>query len=237
MRLGLSFEPGNDGFHQPNKHAVQGFIYSMLRDTKYEERHDEPHFKFFTFSDFFRDRRGRITFMVSSPEKGFISALYHNLKGRDHIYIGKHQLKIIEAKKFNVPLRNRLQTGSPVVVYRNSKKNEYFKLHAHLDLRFFLERLRENAEKKYNAFYDDGFILDRPLFDKLIPKVRKNDKIDVYVKVVKGGVSFPVIGSNWELLEREHIKASERKFYRFLMEAGLGEKNSLGFGFLNPIRR
>ncbi|WP_297065841.1 CRISPR-associated endoribonuclease Cas6, partial [Thermococcus sp.] len=46
-----------------------------------------------------------------------------------------------------------------------------------------------------------------------------------------------VIGSNWELLEKERIKPEERRFYRFIMDAGLGEKNSLGFGFLNPLRR
>lgn len=57
------------------------------------------------------------------------------------------------------------------------------------------------------------------------------------MKVVKNGVPFPVIGSNWELLEKERIKPEERKFYRFLMDVGLGEKNSLGFGFVNPIWR
>lgn len=236
MRLKITFETSNEAPKQPNKHAVQGFIYNMLKGTEYGEIHDEPRFKFFTFSDFFRDRGGRLTFIVSSPERGFIYTLYHNIKEMGHVYIGKHQLKVAEVRKFDVPLRNRFQTGSPIVVYRNSEENEYFKLHAHLDLRFFLERLRENAEKKYSAFYDDDFILDGPIFDRVIPKLRNNGKLDVYVKVVKNGVPFPVIGSNWELLEKERIRAKERRFYRFIMDAGLGEKNSLGFGFLNPIR-
>ncbi|ASJ09413.1 CRISPR-associated endoribonuclease Cas6 [Thermococcus siculi] len=236
MRIKLSLQPTDGEFNQPNKHAVQGFIYNMLRDTRYEERHDEPRFKFFTFSDFFRDRKGRLTFIISSPERGFINALYSKLKKREHVYIGKHQLKLLEVTKFDVPLRNRFQTGSPIVIYKNSRENEYFKLHTHLDLRFFLERLKDNAERKYNAFYDDDFILEGPLFDRIIPKVRNNNKLDVYVKVVKNGRPFPVIGSNWELLEKERIEPHERRFYRFIMEAGLGEKNSLGFGFINPIR-
>ncbi|WP_297504504.1 CRISPR-associated endoribonuclease Cas6 [Thermococcus sp.] len=237
MRLKITFEGNNGAPKQPNKHAVQGFIYNMLRGTEYGERHDEPRFKFFTFSDFFRDRDGRPTLLVSSPERGFIEALYRNIKKRDHVYIGKHQLGLVEVRKFRVPLRRGFQTGSPVVIYRNAQENEYFKLHAHRDLRFFMERLKDNAEKKYNAFYGDEFLLEGPLFDRLIPKVRRNEKLDVYVKVVKNGVPFPVIGSNWELLEKERIEPHERKFYRFIMEAGLGEKNSLGFGFLNPIRR
>ncbi|AFK21713.1 putative crispr-associated protein cas6 [Pyrococcus sp. ST04] len=199
--------------------------------------HDVPKFKFFTFSDVFRDSRGFYTLLISSPDREFILTLYERLKGKEKIYIGKYELRLIEVKKFSLKLKKAFQTGSPVVLYRDSRKNEYFKLHEHRDLRFFLDRLKENAEKKFNAFYGDEFYLDGPIFDRLIPKIRKNGKIDVYVKVIKWGVPFAVIGSNWELLEKERIKPEERKFYKFIMEAGLGEKNSLGFGFLNPIRR
>lgn len=237
MRLKITLESHTGAPNQPNKHAVQGFIYNMLRDTGYGGRHDEPRFKFFTFSDFFRDKEGRPTLLVSSPDGGFVEALYSNLKGRNYVYIGKHQLGLVEVRKFRVLLRKRFQRGSPIVLYRNAQENEYFKLHQHRDLRFFMERLKDNAERKYNAFYDDDFILEGPLFDRVIPKLRNNGKLDVYVRVVKNGVPFPVIGSNWELLKKDRINPGERRFYRFIMDDGLGEKNSLGFGFLNPIRR
>ena len=237
MRLKVSFYLNGELEFRPNKHAVQGFIYNMLKGTEYGERHDDARFKFFTFSDFFRDKKGRPTLIVSSPDKGFIEALHDNLKDRVRVYLGKEELVIAEVKKFRLPLRRRFQTGSPIVLYKDSGENEYFKLHAHRNLNFFLKRLKENAEKKYNAFYGDDFHLEGPIFDRMVPKLRKNGKLDVYVKIVKNGIPFPVIGSNWELLEKEKIKAEERRFYRFLMEAGLGEKNSLGFGFLNPIRR
>ncbi|WP_461863433.1 CRISPR-associated endoribonuclease Cas6 [Thermococcus sp.] len=220
-----------------NKHAIQGFIYNLLRGTEYGERHDEPRFKFFTFSDVFIDSKGRPCILVSSPDRSFIQALHDSLKNRGRVHIGKIEAEVAETKRINLPLRRRFQTGSPVVLYMDKEKNEYFKLHEHRDLLFFLKRLKENAEKKYNAFYREDFILEGPIFDRMIPKLRKNGKLDVYVKVVKNGVPFAVIGSNWELLEKERIKPGERRFYRFIMDAGLGEKNSLGFGFLNPIRR
>ena len=238
MRLKISFYPHSENPEvRPNKHAVQGFIYNMLKGSPYEERHDEPRFKFFTFSDFFKDKKGRPTFIVSSPDKGFIDALHDNLKDRVRVYLGKEELLIAEVKKFRLPLRRKFQTGSPIVLYRDSRKNEYFKFHAHKDLNFFLNRLKENAEKKYNAFYGDDFHLEGPIFDRMVPKLRRNGKLDVYVKVLKNGRPFPIIGSNWELLEKHRIKAEEKKFYEFIMDTGLGEKNSLGFGFLNPIRR
>jgi len=235
MRLMLSFE-AREPFLKPNKHAVQGFIYNMLKGTPYGERHDEPRFKFFTFSDFFTDREGRVNLLISSPDSEFIKALAEKLNGKEKAYIGKNELKIAGVKRFRLPPREAFQTGSPVVLYHNAEKNEYFKLHEHRDLRFFLERLKENAEKKYAAFYGEEFHLEGPIFDRIIPKLRRNGKLDVYVKVVKNGKPFPVIGSNWELLEKTKISRGERKFYRFIMDAGLGEKNSLGFGFLNPIR-
>jgi len=235
MRMKLSFN-SEDDITRPNKHAVQGFIYNMLKGTPYGERHDEPRFKFFTFSDFFRDGEGW-TFLVSSPERGFIESLYSTVRGKDTLHIGTHELIVTELKRFNLRPKNAFQTGSPIALYRNAEANEYFKLHAHRDLHFFLERLKENAEKKYNAFYGDDFHIEGPLFDRVIPKLRRNGKLDVYVKVVKNGRPFPVIGSNWELLEKTKIRRDERRFYRFIMDAGLGEKNSLGFGFLNPIRR
>jgi len=231
----LSFIYDGDKF-QPNKHAVQGFIYNMLRGTEYEDRHNRRGFKFFTFSDVFRDSKGYYSLLIASPDSGFINALYLSLKDRDHVYIGKDEIKLVEVKKFKLKLKRAFQTGSPVVIYKDSRKNEYFKLHEHRDLLFFLQRLKENAEKKFNSFYGDEFHLEGLIFDRVIPKVRKNGKVDVYVKVVKNGVPFPVIGTNWELLEKERIKPEERRFYRFIMDCGLGEKNSLGFGFLNPIK-
>jgi len=237
MRLKILFTTEGGGITKPNKHSTQGFIYRMLRGSEYEKRHDEPHFKFFTFSDFFTDSAGRPTLLISSPEKGFINTLYSAIRERETVYIGRNELRVSEVKRFNLPLRKAFQTGSPIVLYKNAGENEYFKLHQHRDLRFFLQRLKENAEKKYEAFYGEDFLLEGPIFDRLIPKLRSNGKLDVYVKVVKNGVPFPVIGSNWELLEKERIKPEERHFYRFIMDAGLGEKNSLGFGFLNPIRR
>jgi CRISPR-associated endoribonuclease Cas6 len=38
-------------------------------------------------------------------------------------------------------------------------------------------------------------------------------------------------------LEKEYVDKKERKFYKFLLDVGVGEKNSLGFGFVNPIKK
>jgi len=50
-------------------------------------------------------------------------------------------------------------------------------------------------------------------------------------------IKFLIFGSLFDLLEKSYIENKERKFYKFLLDCGLGEKNSLGFGFVNPIKK
>ncbi|WP_338066276.1 hypothetical protein [Thermococcus chitonophagus] len=125
MRLKLSFLPLNEmGEWRENKHAVQGFIYAMLKDSEYGLRHDEKRFKFFTFSDIFRDSKGLYTLLISSPDRGFIETIYQNVKDRETIYIGKDEFRLIEVKKFRLKLKRAFQTGSPVVIYKDSTEAE-----------------------------------------------------------------------------------------------------------------
>lgn len=240
MRLKLDFEPLEDFPHTDiNKHTIQGFIYSTLMGTKFGDQHDEPRFKFFTYSDIFPPTnfvRGDVkSLIISSPNEEFIEALYSRLKEKDRMYLGKHEFYLKSVKKFRLKVKRKFITGSPIVLYKDNRKNEYFKFYIHRDINFFLRRLEENALKKYRVFYGEDGFFDGNIFDKMIPAV-KNGKIDLYIKIVRHGIPFIVVGSMWKLLEKHRITREEKKFYQFIMDCGLGEKNSLGFGFLNPIK-
>lgn len=240
MRLKLDFVPIESfSYYDVNKHTIQGFIYHTLKDTEFGNMHDKPKFKFFTFSDIFPPtnfQKGVAkSLIISSPNEKFIESLYSKLKEKDRIYIGKYEFHLKSIKKFRLKVKNRFISGSPVVLYKDSRKNEYFKFHSHQDINFFLKRLEENARKKYHAYYGEDPIIIGNLFDKMIPRVR-NGKVDIYIRIVKRGVPFTIVGSSWRLLEKRRISREEKKFYKFIMDCGLGEKNSLGFGFLNPLK-
>lgn len=51
------------------------------------------------------------------------------------------------------------------------------------------------------------------------------------VRVKKADKMFLIIGTLWKNLEKFNM--DDKRFYRFLMDCGLGEKNSLGFGMVN----
>ena len=233
MRVLLEFEPVHYvPFNKVNKHTIQSMLYHHLIGTKYEDYHNKRGFKFFTFSDIFPAKdfypEKRYSIIVSSPIRGLIETWYQVFKGEKYFYLSDKPFKIESVKKVSLPLKNSFITGSPIVVYEDSQKNRYFSFQRFGDLKFFMERITENAVKKYNAFYDDNFSLNEPIFDILSFK----KEVAVNIKIEKD--EFSIIGSLWNLLKKTWIEKEDRKFYKFLMDTGLGEKNSLGFGFLNP---
>jgi len=234
MRLIITLEPLVDlDYDYIKKHTLQGLIYSLLSDTGYKSLHESNRFKFFCFSDIFPIgdfRRGeQKRLLVSSPDKGFINALHDSIKDKKLVDIGHYSFKL-SSRKVELGLKRRFITGSPVVLYKDNQTNTYFSFSRDGDLSFFLDRVKENALKKYNAFYCDEFSFEGPVFDRL------HFKRDVVVSNIKDGNEYIVIGSTWNLLEKLEMDREERRFYTFLMDCGLGEKNSAGFGFLNPVR-
>ena len=89
-----------------------------------------------------------------------------------------------------------------------------------------LSNICNNAIKKYNAFYGTDFELDSELFTNF------EFGREVSIRLVKNNNKFIVIGSLWKDLEFD-LTSQNKDFYNFLFDNGLGEKNSLGFVFLN----
>jgi CRISPR-associated endoribonuclease Cas6 len=92
-----------------------------------------------------------------------------------------------------------------------------------------MDRLKDNALKKYEFFSGFKLDFDEPLFGEV--ELRREVAVPVSIR----GSKLIFIGSMWKTLIKEDMRDHE-DFYYFLMETGLGEKNSLGFGFINPVR-
>ena len=86
--------------------------------------------------------------------------------------------------------------------------------------------MKDNAVKKYNAFYDDDFEIDsmNNIFDSF--SFRKEVSMRMNMKQEQ----FIIIGSIWTFEKNSML---DKKFYDFLFDTGYGEKNSLGMGFVN----
>lgn len=231
LRLMLELIPReNFCYNDINKHSIQGFLYSPFKQ-EYPEFHDIKGFKFFCFSDIFpvndyKENEKKIV-LISSPDKSFIQFLNSRLEGEK--IIAGHPFKV-KSKIIKVPFNKMWITGSPIVLYKDNRNNIYYSFEREKDLLFFLDRIKDNALKKYNAFYNEDLTFEDSIFDKLVFNK------EVVVNTVKKGNEFIIIGSMWKNLEKEYVSEEYKKLYSFLMETGLGEKNSMGFGFVNPMK-
>lgn len=232
MRILLTFKTKeNIDYNSINKHTIQGLIYSLLNDTPFSNYHDLNGFKYFSFSNIFPVSNFKPgepkNIIISSPKQGFIRTISNALKKRDHFYLGKNGMEIDQVKVFQPKLKGRFITSTPIVLFENNEKNRYYSLKNSNDFSFFLERVKENALKKYNAYYGENYYFEGNMFDRF------EYNREVAVRVKKEDRMFIVIGTLWKNLEKFNM--DNKKFYNFIMDTGLGEKNSLGFGMVNPV--
>lgn len=219
-----------------DKHYFQSLIYSKLQDIGMENVHDGTKFRYFTFSDFFPsgplNSGDHKTVIVSSPSSEFIKSLRESMERSREVYLGNATLSLEEISTIDFAASpSAFITGSPVVLYKDNRQNLYFSMKRGDSLAFFMMRIKENAVKRYKQYSGDSdFDLPHPLFDTAV------FNREVAVRVSKGRDAFIIIGSAWYKLERFRRQRKDEPFYRFLMDAGIGEKPSLGFGFLNPVR-
>lgn len=232
MRLMIKFEPKDFiKYSDIDRYTIQGFIYSLLKnDSSLNSLHDISGFKFFNFSNIFPvsdfEKNSLKKLIISSPNDEIIKSLYDQLKNKSSFKLKNHRMELLKV----IILKNKgcsnFISSTPIVLFEDNKINKYYSFKQNSDFNFFFERLKDNAIKKYNAFYDTDFSLDSDLFTNF------EFAREVSVRINKDGNQFIIIGSLWKNLEFD-LTSENKDFYNFLFDNGLGEKNSLGFGFLN----
>ncbi|MGC9123491.1 MAG: CRISPR-associated endoribonuclease Cas6 [Thermoplasmata archaeon] len=226
-----------------SKYTIQGMLYSSLINSKFYKLHDQKGFKFFTFSDLFPSgdfKKGEFkNLIISSPNDELIGSWYDYFRSNKYIYLSNLPMEITDVRKFEIEPSQNYESGSPIVLFKNKYENTYLSFKRGDNLQYFLYRLKDNALKKFNAYYEDQYYFEGPIFDRLI--LKKEIVIPNRIKISNAEHGSRnqslIVGTVWSELGRDYIERDERKFYKFIMDCGLGEKNSLGFGFINPKLR
>jgi CRISPR-associated endoribonuclease Cas6 len=248
MRLVLKLKAKKDCVYDLSYfHKLQGLVFNILKDTEYSILHDKKGYKFFCFSNIFPI--GNISsneiknLIISSPDKFFIKTLEEKIKElkdtKKSVNIGEMFFEIEKIFKLRIKLRRncRLISATPIVI-RIPEKN-YEKYNIPLEFRkkryiywrpqysfeAFVKQLEENLIKKYNEFYKTDFTIER------IFEIFKFIKSTVN-HVIIGGKEQMVVGSVWEFWF-SYLSKEQKKILEFGIDCGFGERNSLGFGFIN----
>ncbi len=248
IRLLIKFKALKDCFYDLKYyHKVRGFLYSLQKDSKYFNRHDNTGYKLFTFSNIFPPKDMRPgdsrTLIVSSPDRDFIYYLYGKISALMHspkpVNIGEMQFEIESVNFLSAFVDDNaaLITGTPIVMripkekypeYGIESKRPFEYWRPEYDFNAFVKQLSGNLIKKYNQYYNKK-IENSNLFEMF--KFKK----PVCVHRIENGIEIKTVGSLWEF-KFNHLEPEQKKVLWLGLEAGLGELNSSGFGFMNVVK-
>lgn len=227
-------------------YALQGFIYNNLSESLSNNLHDngfkinKKNFKLFTFSNILQ--RGKrladklefgetVTFFFSSPIKQIVEDIANNLTKKDRGVLWNNYVVCTSIRQYKTPYfqdKVTIHTLSPITIHttfleEEDRVNYYYKP----TQRKFNQLITKNAINKYNAWAQ---ATDHDLLQygelKLVPK-QYNPKFDTKYVYYKNTL---VMGSTGIF----ELQGTPRLIW-ITYEAGLGDKNSQGFGMWEPV--
>ncbi|MEM4663160.1 MAG: CRISPR-associated endoribonuclease Cas6 [Candidatus Diapherotrites archaeon] len=229
---------------------LQGFLYNIIKESEYSALHDKKGYKFFCFSNIFpigdiktNDKRKLI---ISSPDKFFIKILGKKLEelasGSKPINIGEMLFRIENIETIEVKMNGgfKIISATPIIIRipakhyekygipQEFKKNRYVYWIKEYPVESFIKQLNDNLFKKYNEFYRKD-IEEFYLFEKL------NFKKEIWSHININEREIKMVGSIWEFMFSS-LSKEQKEILEFGLDCGLGERNTLGFGFVNVIK-
>ncbi len=242
MRIAIEFEGNRLSFPLEYNQSIQGFIYHNIDKTLASFLHDKGFitkgrtFKLFTFSRLLGKYRiskeriefeERVKFWIASPVDNLIESFASNLARKPEVFLGDERFYVtsIEVKQKLSCDNAEIFMLSPVTVYSTLLKPEGGKKTYYYNPKEedFGRLVNENMKKKYTAFYRKE--ADNLAMDITPVKVRASDEKIVSYKgfIIKGWMGRYRIKGNEELISLAY-------------DAGLGAKNSQGFGMFEISR-
>jgi CRISPR-associated endoribonuclease Cas6 len=181
-------------------------------------------------------------FIIASPGNSIIENIADHLQkwGERPVHIGDCAFNLDSWKTLEISLQKgpvRLSTATPILlripeynydlyaVPAEERRPRYVYWRPQISFEAFIKQLTENLIKKYNQSYGTT-IGTIPLFQEFLFKKT------VHTRYIIEGKSYGAAGSMWEF-SWSHMDDAQRRVIEFGMDAGFGERNSMGFGFVN----
>jgi CRISPR-associated endoribonuclease Cas6 len=227
---------------------LQGFVYKLIINSPFSVLHNKKGYKFFCFSNIFpigSFREGdKRHLLISSPNPDFIRVVCEQLsiikEENKEIHIGELSFLIESFKIFDVKLNNsaKVITATPIIIripktnyekYGIKSDKEYVYWQPNYSFEPFLKQLEDNMLKKYKEFYKEEVKTNIfEMFRFIKPTVNH---------VFINGTEVKLFGTLWEFnFTNLNHDQKRKKVLQFAIDTGFGERNSLGFGFVNVVK-
>jgi CRISPR-associated endoribonuclease Cas6 len=221
---------------------LQGFVYNLLKGTPYEGVHNRKSYKNFCFSNidppFDMVAGDRRYLKIASPDEDMILTFVSSLEKLEVANIGdmSFAIKKVSIRRPKIGRNAQLVTRTPIIIriprrkyetYGIAAKHKYVYWRKDLPFNAFIKQLEDNLLKKYKENNGTKIEEDKylPLFQQFVFKKQVCNHI-----IIKGE-EFRVFGSLWEF-HFSYLSKEQRELLQFGYDTGFGERNSLGFGFM-----
>jgi len=231
---------------------LQGRLWGALEDTEYDTLHDENQPKPFTYSNPFppedMEEGDERTLLVASPHEDLLAHVAADLKDEPELNIGEMPFTVDEftplAPDVGEPgTSGTISTGTGVLVRIPPWRfDEYGIDSEHDEAEFwrpehtmepFQNQIEANLDKKHDLYCPDYLPgpsdVDGELFDGY--ELIKTFSIPV---TPTRGVTETWVLSKWRF-DYTVRDDDHRRHLNLALDVGIGERNSLGFGFVNII--
>lgn len=235
-------------------HKLQGRIWGALEDSPYDDLHDENQPMPFTYSNPFppedMDEGDERTLLVASPEEELLTHIASDLQEEPELNIGEMPFTVEEvtavAPDVGEPgTSGTIDTGTGVLVRIPPWRFEEYGIDIdHDEAEFwrpehtmepFRTQIEANLDRKHGLYCPDYLPgpseTDGELFDGY--ELIKTFALPVTPTEVQ---QETWVLSKWAFdytVRDDH----HRRHLNLALDVGIGERNSLGFGFLNIIER
>jgi CRISPR-associated endoribonuclease Cas6 len=236
-------------------HKLRGRLWNALSDTEYNERHNTGEPPGFAYSNPFppRDMRegDERKLLVAATEEKLLTHIARNLQSDQELNIGEMPFHVEDVSAFSPDVgepgtRGTLETGTGLLVRIPPWRCEEYGIdHPGGDTAVFwrpehtteplINQLEANLDKKHGLFCPEYLPgpseVDGSLFDSY--ELLKTFAIPVQVTERE---TMTYVLSKWKfgytVRDDDH-----RRHLNLTLDCGLGERNSLGFGFVNVADR
>ena len=236
-------------------HKLRGRLWGALSGTQYDERHDSNDPPGFAYSNPFPPRDMRTgderKLIVAAPEEQLLTHIVRDLQSDRELNIGEMPFHVEDVSAFAPDVgepgtRGTIETGTGLLVRIPPWRCEEYGInHPGGDTAVYwrpehtteplLNQLEANLDKKHGLFcpkYLPGpSDVDGELFDSY--ELLKTFAVPVQVTERE---TLTYVLSKWKfgytVRDDDH-----RRHLNLALDCGLGERNSLGFGFVNVADR
>lgn len=232
-------------------HKLRGRLWNALDGTEFNERHDANEPPGFVYSNPFppRDMNAgdKRKFIVAAPEERLLTQIARDLQAERELNIGEMPFRVKDVNAFAPDVgepgtRGTFETGTGLLVRIPPWRCEEYGIdHPGGDTAVFwrpehtteplLNQLEANLDKKHGLFCPEYLPGPSDVEGNLFDSYELLKTFAVPVQVTERETMTYVL-SKWKfgytVRDEDH-----RRHLNLALDCGLGERNSLGFGFVN----